>query len=98
MRDCINMESRITSAFHIPAPVLAPTSERKAFDNACEKWEEYQIKLRERCRARAAGALSKDGTDPPTAESSKFADGEFADSTERRLSRAIRVFCAWKAS
>jgi len=98
MRDCINMESRITSAFHIPAPVLAPTNERKAFDNACEKWEEYQIKQRERCRAHAAGVPPKDGTDPLTAESSMFADGEFADSTGHRLSRAIRVFCAWKAS
>ena len=98
MRDCINMESRITSAFHIPAPVLAPTNERKAFNNACEKWEEYQIKQRERYRARAVGVPPKDGADPSATESSKFANGEVADSTGHRLSRAIRVFCAWKAS
>ena len=98
MRDYINIESRITSAFHTPAPVFAPTNERKAFDNACEKWEEYQIKQRERNRARAAGVPPKDSTEQSAAESLKFANGEAADSTGQRLSRTIRVFCAWKHS
>jgi hypothetical protein len=98
MHDCINMESRINSAFHTPAPVFAPTNERKAFDNACEKWEEYQIKQRERYRAHASGVPPQDGTDPSAAGSLKFDDGEAAGSTGQRLSRTIRVFCAWKAS
>jgi hypothetical protein len=98
MHDCINMESRINSAFHTPAPVFAPTNERKAFDGACEKWEEYQIKQRERYRAHASGVPPQDGTDPSAAGSLKFDDGEAAGSAGQRLSRTIRVFCAWKAS
>lgn len=90
MRDCINMKSRITSAFHTPAPALAPTSERKAFDNACEKWEEYLSKQRERDRTRPL----KEGTD----SSLELNDGEATGLTEQRLSRTIRVFCGWKAS
>jgi len=35
------MEFCINSAFQPPAPVFAPTNEHKAFDDACEKWEEY---------------------------------------------------------
>jgi hypothetical protein len=96
MRDCIDMESRITSAFHTPAPVLAPTNERKAFDSAREKWEEYQIKQRH--RTRTAGVPPQDSIEPSAADSLKFTDGEAADSTGQRLSRTIRVFCAWKAS
>jgi len=93
MRDCINIETRIISAFQNPAPVLPLTNERKAFDNACEKWEEYQIEQREKYRA--TGVPTKDGIDPSAAG---FDDGEAADSTGQRLSRTIRVFCAWKAS
>jgi hypothetical protein len=93
MRDCISMESRITSAFHAPAPALALTNDRKAFNNACEKWEEYQNK-RERHKTRLAGAPVKEGTDRPLESD----DGEAAFSTKQRLSRTIRVFCAWKAS
>ena len=92
MRDCISMESRITSAFHAPAPALALTNERKAFNNACEKWEEYQNK--ERHKTRLAGVPVGEGTD----RSLESDDGEAAVSTEQRLSRTIRVFCAWKAS
>ncbi|KAI0252378.1 hypothetical protein BJV78DRAFT_351287 [Lactifluus subvellereus] len=101
MRDCINMESRITSAFHAPAPALAQTNDRKAFDNACKKWEEHQIKQRARRRARAAttiGIQSQTGTDPPATELLDFDDGEAAGPTGQRLSRTFRVFCAWKAS
>ena len=94
MRDCINMESRITSAFHAPAPALALTNDRKAFNNACEKWEEYQNKQRERYKTRLAGVPVNEGTD----RSLESDDGEAAVSTEQRLSRTIRVFCAWKAS
>jgi hypothetical protein len=94
MRDCIRMESRITSAFHAPAPALAITNERKAFDNACEKWEEYQKKQCEGHKTRPAGAPVKEGTDRPLESD----DGEATVSTEQRLSRTIRVFCAWKAS
>ena len=88
------MESRITSAFHAPAPALALTNDRKAFDNACEKWEEYQNEQREKHRTRSVGATPKEGTD----QSLELNDGEPAGSTEQRLSRTIRVFCAWKAS
>jgi hypothetical protein len=98
MRDCVNIESRITSAFHAPAPSLELTNDRKAFDNACEKWEEYQIKQRERYRARSVGISPKEGADPSIAGSSEFDDGEAAGSARLRLSRTIRVFCAWKAS
>lgn len=94
MRDCISMESRITSVFHTPAPALALTTDRKAFNNACEKWEEYQDKQRERHKTRLAGAPVKEGAD----WSMESDDGEAAVSTEQRLSRTIRVFCAWKAS
>jgi hypothetical protein len=94
MRDCINMESRITSAFHAPAPALPLTNDRKAFDNACEKWEEYQNKQRERDRTLPDGAPLQEGAH----QSLKSNDGEAAGSTEQRLSRTIRVFCAWKAS
>jgi hypothetical protein len=92
MRDCINMESRITSAFHAPVPAFPLTAERKAFDNACEKWKEYQNEQRERHKTRLAGA--PEGTD----RSLEPDDGEAAVSSEQRLSRTIRVFCAWKAS
>jgi hypothetical protein len=85
------MESRITSTFHAPAPALPLTNDRKAFDNACEKWEEYQNTQRERHRTRPAGV--KEGVDQSLEN-----DGETACSTEQRLSRTIRVFCAWKAS
>jgi hypothetical protein len=85
------MKSRITSAFHAPAPALALTNERKAFDNACEKWEEYQNKQREKNKTRLA---VKEGTD----RSLEPDDGEAVVSTEQRLSRTIRIFCAWKAS
>ena len=100
MHDCINMESRITSAFHAPAPALAQTNDRKAFDNACKKWEEYINQQRARRRARAAttGVQPQKGTDPPATELLDFDDGEAADSTGQRLSRTFRVFCAWKAS
>jgi hypothetical protein len=95
MRDCINMKSRITSAFHAPTPALAPTNERKAFNNACEKWEEYQNKLREeRHKTRLAGVPVTEGTD----RSLESDNGEAEVSTEQRLSRTIRVFCAWKGS
>lgn len=94
MRDCITMESRITSAFHAPTPALPITNDRKAFNNACEKWEEYQNKQRERHKTRLAGAPVKEGTD----RSLESDDGEAAVSTKQRLSRTIRVFCAWKAS
>ncbi|KAI0298803.1 hypothetical protein B0F90DRAFT_1818490 [Multifurca ochricompacta] len=87
-RDCINMKSRITSAFRAPAPALARTSDRKAFDKACEKWEEYQIKQRARPKTNKNG-------DPSAAESE---DGEAAGLARQRLSRTFRVFCAWKAS
>ena len=93
MRDCINMESRITSAFHAPTPALPLTNDRKAFDNACEKWEEYQ-KERERHKTLPAGVPLKEGAD----QSLKLNDGEAAGSTDQRLSRTIRVFCGWKAS
>ena len=92
MRDCIDIEARITSACHAPAPMLPLTNERKAFDNACEKWEEYQIKQREKY---TTGVPTKDSIDPSAAGDG---DGEAADSTGQRLSRTIRVFCAWKAS
>ena len=94
MRDCINMQSRITSVFHAPAPALALTNERKAFNNACEKWEEYQNQQRERHKTRLPGVPVKEGTD----RSLESDDGEATVSTEQRLSRSIRVFCAWKAS
>lgn len=94
MRDCISIESRITSAFHAPIPTLALTNDRKAFDNACEKWEEYQNEQRERHRTRPAGVPPNEGTD----RSLESDDGEAAGSSEQRLSRTIRVFCAWKAS
>ena len=94
MRDCISMVSRITSAFHTPAPALPLTNERKAFDNACEKWEEYQKKQREIPETRLARVPVKEGTD----RSLESDDGEAAVSTEQRLSRTIRVFCAWKSS
>ena len=94
MRDCISMVSRITSAFHAPAPALPLTNERKAFDNACEKWEEYQKKQREIHKTHLAGVPVKEGTD----QSLESDDGKAAVSTEQRLSRTIRVFCAWKAS
>jgi hypothetical protein len=101
MRDCINMGSRIASVFHAPAPALAQTSDRKAFDNACEKWEEYQNKQRARRRARAAaaGVQPQKGTGPSAAaaKSLDFDDGEAAGSAVHRLSRTFRVFCAWKA-
>jgi hypothetical protein len=100
MRDCINIESRITSVFHAPAPALAQTNDRKAFDKACEKWDEYQIEQRARRRARAAsaGVQSQKGTGPATAKLLDFDDGEAAGSAAQRLSRTFRVFCAWKAS
>jgi hypothetical protein len=100
MRDCINMESRITSVFQAPAPALAQTNDRKAFDNACEKWEEYQIRERARRRAHAAGpGVQSQKTDPSAAKLfDDLDDGEAADSAAQRLSRTFRVFCAWKAS
>jgi len=91
MRDCININTRITSTFHAPPPVLPPTNERKAFDNACEKWDEYQITQRERSKAHLA-ALPKEGVD----KAAQFDVGETARG--QRLSRTIRVFCAWKAT
>jgi len=94
MRDCININSRITSTFHTPPPVLPPTNERKAFDNACEKWEEYQITERKRSKARLAVALPKEGVD----EAAQFDVGEAAGSRGQQQSRTIRVFCAWKAT
>jgi len=94
MRDCININSRISSTFHTPPPVLPPTNERKAFDNACEKWEEYQTTQRERSKARVAGVLPKEGVD----EAAQFDVEEAAGSRVPRLSRTIRIFCAWKAT
>jgi hypothetical protein len=88
------MESRIISAFHAPAPALPVTNDRKAFDNACEKWEEYQNTERERDMTRPAGVPLKEGAD----QSLELNDREAAGSAEQRLSRTIRVFCAWKAS
>lgn len=90
MRDCINIQSRITSTFHAPAPALALTNDRKAFNNACEKWEEYQIQQRER-----HGVPPKEGNDPSAAGLSVLND---KGSTGQRLSRSIRVFCAWKGA
>ena len=95
MHDCINMNSRITSALHTPTPTFARTSDRKAFDDACEKWDEYQMKQRARRMPRPA---SKKGSDLSAAESLDFDDLEAAGPARQRLSRTFRVFCAWKAS
>ena len=95
MHDCINMNSRITSAFHTPIPTFARTSDRKAFDDACEKWDEYQMRQRARRMPRPA---SKKGSDLSAAESLDSDDLEAAGPARQRLSRTFRVFCAWKAS
>jgi hypothetical protein len=95
MHDCINMNSRITSALHTPIPTFARTSDRKAFDDACEKWDEYQMKQRARRMPRPA---SKKGSDLSAAESLDSDDLEAAGPARQRLSRTFRVFCAWKAS
>jgi hypothetical protein len=95
MHDCINMNSRITSALHTPTPTFALTSDRKAFDDACEKWDEYQMKQRARRMPRPA---SKKGSDLSAAESLDCDDLEAAGPARQRLSRTFRVFCAWKAS
>ncbi|KAI9510592.1 hypothetical protein F5148DRAFT_976528 [Russula earlei] len=94
MRDCININSCISSAFQVPAPVLPPTNERKAFDKACEKWEEYRMKQRERSKARPSETSPREGTD----SAAQLDEVEAADSTGQRLSRTFRVFCAWKPS
>ncbi|KAI9465573.1 hypothetical protein BJY52DRAFT_593170 [Lactarius psammicola] len=100
MHDYINMNSRITSAFHTPIPTFARTSDRKAFDDACEKWDEYQMKQRARRMPRPAGVQvqPKKGSDLSAAESLDSDDLEAAGPTRQRLSRTFRVFCAWKAS
>lgn len=98
MHDCINMNSRITSAFHTPIPTFARTSDRKAFDDACEKWDEHQMKQRARRMPRPAGVQPKKGSDLSAAESLDLDDLEAAGPTRQRLSRTFRVFCAWKAS
>ncbi|KAI9443139.1 hypothetical protein H4582DRAFT_1160245 [Lactarius indigo] len=100
MHDCINMNSRTTSAFHTPIPTFARTSDRKAFDDACEKWDEYQMKQRaRRMPSRPAGVQPKKGSsDLSAAESLDSDDLEAAGPTRQRLSRTFRVFCAWKAS
>ena len=95
MHDCVNMNSRITSALHTPIPTFARTSDRKAFDDACEKWDEYQMKQRVRRMPRPA---SKKGSELSAAESLDSDDLEAAGPTRQRLSRTFRVFCAWKAS
>ncbi|KAH9065482.1 hypothetical protein EDB87DRAFT_1555929 [Lactarius vividus] len=100
MHDCINMNSRTTSAFHTPIPTFARTSDRKAFDDACEKWAEYQMKQRaRRVPPRPAGVrLKKGSSDLSAAESLDSDDLEAAGPPRQRLSRTFRVFCAWKAS
>ncbi|KAH8989659.1 hypothetical protein EDB86DRAFT_3080919 [Lactarius hatsudake] len=98
MHDCINMNSRTTSAFHTPIPTFARTSDRKAFDDACEKWDEYQMKQRaRRMPPRPAGVQPKKGSSD-LSESLDPDDLEAAGPTRQRLSRTFRVFCAWKAS
>ncbi|KAI0269749.1 hypothetical protein BC834DRAFT_569124 [Gloeopeniophorella convolvens] len=100
MSDCIDMKSRITSAFLSPAPKLARTSNRKAFDDACEKWEEYQAEKRARRKTRAVGLPLK-SAGLSSAELSDVEDGdddgEDVGPRKQRLSRTFRVFCAWKA-
>ena len=104
MHDCINMNSRITSAFHTPIPTFARTSDRKAFDDTCEKWDKYQMRQRaRRMPPRLVGVRSKKGSDLSAGESlDPSADDLEAAGPSRqqrqRLSRTFRVFCAWKAS
>jgi hypothetical protein len=99
MHDCINMNSRSTSALHTSIPTFARTSDRKAFDDACEKWDEFQMKQPTRRMPRPAGVQPpKKGSDLSAAESLDFDDLEAAGLPRHRLSRTFRVFCAWKAS
>ena len=93
------MNSRITSALHTPTPTFARTSDRKAFDDACEKWDEYQMRQRIRRVPHPAGVQSpKKGSDLSAVESLDSDDLEAAGAPRYRLSRTFRVFCAWKAS
>ncbi|KAI0052694.1 hypothetical protein FA95DRAFT_1592645 [Auriscalpium vulgare] len=44
MHDCVGFDGRLADAFHWPSPLLSRTSERRAFDTACAKWDEYRAR------------------------------------------------------
>ncbi|KAI0036507.1 hypothetical protein K488DRAFT_81951 [Vararia minispora EC-137] len=76
MQDSIALDARLQDTFAWSRPAPGPrTPERRAFEQACARWDEHVRGLpqgapeRRRERARLAG---------------------------QRLSRTIRVFCAWK--
>ena len=55
MHDSMSLDSRIHAAFHWPPPEMELTQERKDFEQACTKWDEYQEQQRAQRRARRKG-------------------------------------------
>jgi hypothetical protein len=76
MHDNIALDARIQGSFGWQQPVTpARTPERRVFEHACAKWDEYVCGL------------------PPSAPERRR---ERERTANQRLSRTIRVFCAWK--
>ncbi|KAA1469908.1 hypothetical protein DENSPDRAFT_928486 [Dentipellis sp. KUC8613] len=99
MHDSIALDTSLGESFKWPLPSMVRTAERKAFDAACAKWDEYQEQRQTRAKTHSATTSASLPRGRPRASASAG-----AGSTEvgqevhprQRPSRTIRVFCGWK--
>ncbi|THH08446.1 hypothetical protein EW146_g8984, partial [Bondarzewia mesenterica] len=109
MQDSMALDSCIESNLHWALPMTTRTQERKEFEQACGKWDKYEERRR-RSRSKGRGRTQSPLASRPSLASVdgrgrayevNEEDGEESraqgDGTpSQRLSRTIRVFCAWK--
>ncbi|KAF7314433.1 Methyltransf-25 domain-containing protein [Mycena kentingensis (nom. inval.)] len=104
MRDHMAIASTLRDHFSWPCIPLAPSAERKAFNAACERWEQWQEQQRRKVKlpfSHARASVDEDRNGHGNAKRDRRRSSSTTSSSavapDRKLSRSIRVFAAWKA-
>ncbi|KAJ7644197.1 hypothetical protein FB45DRAFT_735765 [Roridomyces roridus] len=108
MRDHMAIGSALHEQFAWPCMSLAPSQDRKVFVAACERWDQWKTQQRRKVktsferhqRRRSIDTVGQYDHDSDHRSSLPETRSERSTASsippERRLSRSIRVFAAWK--
>ncbi|TFY52472.1 hypothetical protein EVG20_g10534, partial [Dentipellis fragilis] len=90
MHDSIALDTSLGESFKWPLPSMVRTAERKAFDAACARWDEYQEQRQTRARTHSATTSASLPRGRPRAVATSAEGGHEWHPTQRP-SRTIRV-------
>ncbi|KAJ7147045.1 hypothetical protein C8R43DRAFT_1129834 [Mycena crocata] len=117
MHDHMEVGSTLRDQFSWACMPIAPSQDRKAFNAACERWEQWRDQQRRKLKSPYERHQTRNSVDSPyfngqhdgipradimrgrsslPETSSRHSSSSSTIPPERRLSRSIRVFAAWK--